>query len=201
MLNVALKELGHHKKLKIGILGGSFNPAHDGHVHLSKQAKIKLGLHQVWWLISPQNPLKSAKDLAPLSERVKEARNLIDTPYIYIDSIESELRDCYTVNTIKYLQKIYPHIHFVWLMGADNLVQMPQWEDWNTIIHNIPIAVFPRPDFTIKAGLSKMAQKYKKYRLGDQESKRLAISKPPAWALLSMPLRSVSSTAIRAKAK
>lgn len=134
---------------KVGLLGGSFNPAHKGHLHISKLALKKLKLDEVWWLVTPQNPLKPAKDMAPLSKRLKSAEDIIASAKKYQDRIiasdmERKLATVYTSDTLQQLKKKFPDVEFIWLMGADNLLQLPKWHHWERIPQLVPIHVFDR---------------------------------------------------------
>ena len=131
----------------IGLLGGSFNPAHGGHRRISLFSRDKLGLDEVWWLVSPGNPLKSAKDMAPLASRFASARHHARRAPIRVTAIERQLGTRYTVDTLRKLLRRYPKRRFVWLMGADNLAQFGTWRDWRGIARLLPIAVVARPGY------------------------------------------------------
>ncbi|MBT4905881.1 MAG: nicotinate-nicotinamide nucleotide adenylyltransferase, partial [Rhodospirillaceae bacterium] len=131
-----------HRGRRIGLLGGSFNPAHDGHRHISQLALARLGLDEVWWLVSPQNPLKSEAGMAPFESRLESADRIACDRRIRVSALEAELGTRYTADTLKALQNRYPAARFVWLMGADNLVQISRWRAWTQIFKTIPIAVF-----------------------------------------------------------
>ncbi len=138
--------------MKIGLLGGSFNPAHAGHLHISEIALKTLGLKQVWWLVSPQNPLKSKSDMADFSTRFKKAKAIAaDNPHIKVLDIEMALGTRYTVDTLKRLQQKFPKTEFVWLMGADNLIQLPKWKKWEEILQLAEVHVFDRDEHFYKA--------------------------------------------------
>lgn len=124
--------------MTIGLLGGSFDPAHQGHVNITRSALARFGLDRIWWLVSPGNPLKSRRP-APIATRIAEARRLIHDPRVIITDIEARLGTVRTIDTIRALQGIYPQARFVWLMGSDNLVQFDQWEDWQEIAHRVPV--------------------------------------------------------------
>lgn len=139
-------------KMKIGLLGGSFNPAHIGHLHISKIALRKLNLNQVWWLVSPQNPLKKKDDMMDFGLRLDNAQAVAgNNPKIKVKTIEMEMGTRYTIDTLRRLKLKYPDYEFVWLMGADNLIQFPQWKKWREIIRLVPIHVFDRADHFYKA--------------------------------------------------
>ena len=136
----------------IGLLGGSFNPAHDGHLMISLIALKRLQLDEVWWLVSPQNPLKSAAGMAPFSERLANMPRTVATHRrIIVSDIERRLGTYYTRDTLKRLCARRRGQNFVWLMGADNLVQFPKWEGWKEIFNTVPIAIFDRPTYSSKA--------------------------------------------------
>lgn len=146
--------------MKIGLLGGSFNPAHEGHLHISEIALKKLKLSQVWWLVSPQNPLKNKVGKYP--ERLAQAKKIVGSnPRIVVSDIENKIGTVYTVDTLKRLKQKFPSYDFVWLMGADNLIQLPRWKRWQEIVKLVPIHVFDRAEFLYQAinGLA-----YKKYQ-------------------------------------
>jgi nicotinate-nucleotide adenylyltransferase len=129
--------------------GGSFNPAHRGHLEISRAALKRLGLDQVWWLVSPQNPLKPERGMAPLGQRLTGARRLARDLRIRASALESALGTAYTADTVSALARRFPRCHFVWLMGADNLVQISAWKDWETIFRTLPVAVFDRPSYSL----------------------------------------------------
>ncbi|MDP6344282.1 MAG: nicotinate-nucleotide adenylyltransferase [Alphaproteobacteria bacterium] len=183
-------------RLKVGLLGGSFNPAHAGHRHISLLALHRLGLHQVWWLVSPQNPLKPETGMAPLPERLAAAEALADDPRIRVSDIESRLGTRYTVDTLAALRRRFPEHAFVWLMGADNLLQMPKWHRWTEIVEGVPFAVFDRPGHGHGALAGLAARRYARHRV--RRPRELPLRRPPAWCFLFSPLHPASSTSIRA---
>lgn len=183
--------------LKIGLLGGSFNPAHDGHRHISLWALKTLGLDQVWWLVSPQNPLKPAAGMAAQAERLASAVRVARHPRIVATVIENQLGARYTADTLAALTARFPGVRFVWLMGADNLAQIGRWRNWRRIFETVPIAVFRRPGYGMPALGGMAAQRYARRRAGPQRAKSLAGLKPPAWIFMTNPLHPASSTAIR----
>lgn len=183
---------------RIGLLGGSFNPAHEGHLAISEEAMRRLDLDEIWWLVSPQNPLKSANDMAPQSVRAQRATTLIHTPKIRITMLEREFGTAYTAETLKLLVQRFPRVHFVWLMGADNLIQIDRWQDWQEIFNTMAIAIFDRPTYSLRALASTAARRFARFRKRESEVKRLADSPPPAWVFLHNRLNAQSSTAMRA---
>ncbi len=182
--------------LRVGLLGGSFNPAHQGHLHISKTAMRRLGLDRVWWLLSPGNPLKP-RPPAPLAKRIDAACRLIDHPRIIATDIESRLGTRFTLDTIRALTEIYPEVRFVWLMGADNLAQFHQWDRWPQIMTRVPIAVLARPGQQLRAGLSPAARRFARYRLPPQAAPVLPLQDAPCWTMLTHPMSPLSSTQIR----
>ncbi len=182
----------------VGILGGSFNPAHEGHRAISLAALHRLGLDEVWWLVSPQNPLKPVAGMAPFAERFAGATAIARHPRIRVSDLEPRLGTSYTADTIAKLVRRFPHHAFVWLMGADNLAQIDRWKDWQQIFHAVPVAVFARPSYSLKALAAKAARRFARARLPEAAAQGLATAEPPAWVFLHGPLSPVSATAIRA---
>lgn len=183
----------------IGLLGGSFNPAHAAHVLISDTARKRLGLDAVWWIVSPGNPLKTNHDLAPLAERVAAARELIGARPIRVTTFERELPSRFTVDTISFLRRRYPGVRFVWLMGADCLAEFHRWRQWRDIFEALPIAVVDRPGWRLPALGSNAALAYGRRRIPEAEAPRLAGMLPPAWVFLTGPLSPLASRTIRAR--
>jgi len=184
---------------RIGLLGGSFNPAHEGHLEISLLAISLLKLDEVWWLVTPQNPLKSEDGMTPLAERFRSAQQVATDHPIQVTDIEAELDTTFTAETLTALTYRYPETQFVWLMGADNLCQIHRWRDWSRIFHTVPVAVFARPTYSLRAEKSKAAQRFAKYRVKPYRAGSLAIRRTPAWVLFKRPLNPVSATKIRAR--
>lgn len=182
----------------IGLLGGSFDPAHMGHVHITREALKRFGLDRVWWLVTPGNPLK-ARGPAPLETRLAHARTLMQHPRVKVTDIEARLGTRYTAETIAALQKLYPGVQFVWLMGADNLAQFHRWESWREIIERVPLGVLARPGDRIPARTSKVAQLYAQYRVRKRDAFGLGHFAPPAWSFVNIPMQQISSSEIREK--
>ena len=180
----------------IGLLGGSFDPAHEGHAHITREALRRFGLDQVWWLVSPGNPLKSRAP-APLEARIARGQQVMNDPRVTITGIEAQIGTRYTAQTLRRLTGLYPGARFVWLMGADNLAQFDQWQDWHWIMDNIPVGVLARPGDRISARTSKAARIYRQYRLKTRESHLLARAQTPAWCFMNVPMVSISSTMLR----
>src|ERR1041385_303277 len=160
----------------VGLLGGSVNPAPAGHRHISEIALRYLKLDEIWWLVSPQNPLKPAADMAPLAARLASATRHSQHPRMRATAVEEELGTRYTADTLLELRRRFPRTRFVWLMGADNLRQIPRWEAWSTIFHLLPIAVFARPAYDLRALAGKAAIRFKKSRRFLRHAARLARS-------------------------
>lgn len=187
---------------RIGLLGGSFNPAHQGHVHISQLAKAKLGLDEIWWLVSPQNPLKSPTATSALTHRMRMAKEITSTHrFIKIMAPEADLGTRYTLDFAKWLRLRYGNGRFVWLMGADNLSGFHFWQGWQQIAQLLPIAVIDRPGYRHKAVASKAARALEDWRWPETRALGLADAAPPAWCFLHGPLSAQSSTAIRAQCK
>lgn len=180
----------------VGLLGGSFDPAHDGHVHITRAALKRFGLDRVWWLVSPGNPLKT-KGPAPLRSRVLRAQDVMTHPRVTVTDIEAHLGTRYTAETIAALQIRYLGVRFVWLMGADNLAQFHRWQDWQDIMARVPVGVLARPGDRISARTSRAARMYRHNRLIGREAALLGRSHAPAWAFTNLPMSQSSSTAIR----
>ncbi|MGM0584493.1 MAG: nicotinate-nucleotide adenylyltransferase [Pseudomonadota bacterium] len=183
--------------LRVGLLGGSFDPPHAGHVHITREALKRLGLHKVWWLVSPGNPLKPHGP-ADLTRRLAACRRVMRDPSVEITDAEARLGTVRTHDTLRALRAIYPQARFVWLMGADNLATFHRWERWQDIARMVPIAVLPRPGAQIAAGLSPAARRFAAARLRPEAAKALPDLPPPAWTLLPGPMSDLSSTSLRA---
>ncbi|MEM7732615.1 MAG: nicotinate-nucleotide adenylyltransferase [Pseudomonadota bacterium] len=184
----------------IGVLGGSFDPPHTGHVHISLEALRRFGLDQVWWLVTPGNPLKS-KGPAPLQERIAACRALLDHPRIWASDFEAQAGTRYTSQSLAALQAARPGVRFVWLMGADNLAQFDQWKGWEEILRRVPVGVLARPGQRISARMSKAARVYAPFRIKGRASPLLARAEAPAWCFVNVPMRHISSTELRQKLK
>jgi nicotinate-nucleotide adenylyltransferase len=185
--------------LRVGLLGASFNPAHEGHLAISREALRRLALDRVWWLISPQNPLKPVAGMASFAERFASAQALAQQdPRIVCSDLEQRLATRYTVDTLNWLQQ-HGERRLVWLIGADNLLQLPQWHHWLRLIAMVPIAVFDREPYSHRASVGRVARRYAQQRLCEGEAQTLAERRPPAWVYLRLRRHQESSTAIRRK--
>ncbi len=181
----------------IGLLGGSFDPPHAGHVHISLEAMKRFGLDRLWWLVSPGNPLK-VNGPAPMDKRLAASREIMTHPRVDVTDIEAQMGTRYTAETLQKLRARYPATRFVWLMGSDNMVQFPKWERWDWIMENVPVGVMARPGQRLSARMSKAADRYGRWRVPAYESHKLPHCAPPAWCFINIPMSNISSTAIRA---
>ncbi len=183
--------------LRVGLYGGSFNPAHAGHLHVGRTALRRLRLDRVWWLVTPGNPLKDNGSLAPLDERVAQARALATDPRIAVTGFEAAIGSRYTVDTLRWLVRRRPDVHFVWIMGADSLGTFHRWRRFEEILSLVPVAVIDRPGHTLTAPASRAARAYAAARIPEAEASALARCRPPAWTFLHGPRSDLSSTALR----
>lgn len=185
---------------RVGIMGGSFNPAHEGHRIVAETAVKRLGLDQLWWLVTPGNPLKENSGLPPQAGRMAGAAAFAKGPRMKITGFEVELGTPYTEATLAYLIRRYPEVHFVWVMGADNLASFDRWQKWQRIFQTVPIAVVDRPSYRLKALAGLAAQRFAHARVDESDAGLLPRLKAPAWVFLTSRLSPVSSTALRLKA-
>lgn len=188
---------GDRRIRRVGLLGGSFNPAHAGHRHIAQLALRRFGLDQVWLLVSPGNPLKPRSGMAPLATRFGSAGSIADGRRIIATGIEARLGTRYTVDTLRLLRTRFPRAKFVWLMGADNLAQLPRWQGWREIVHTMPFAVLPRPAYNLRARGGTVAHRLRRHRVADRDAHRLADARAPAWSFPALPQHPGSATAIR----
>jgi nicotinate-nucleotide adenylyltransferase len=184
-------------------LGGSFNPAHGGHLHLSLLAVERLDLDEVWWLVSPQNPLKPVAGMAPSADRLDQARRVAaGQRRIIVSDLEIRLGGRhYTADTLHALRRRFPRLRFVWLMGADNLIQLRYWQRWREIFRSAAIAVFDRPSYSLKALSGLPARRFARQRVPPSAARRLAEMNPPAWVFFHSRLDPRSATRIRTEGK
>jgi nicotinate-nucleotide adenylyltransferase len=183
---------------RIGLLGGSFNPAHGGHLHVTLLALQRLELDEVWWLVSPQNPLKPVKGMASFAERLASAEALAKGhPRIAVSAIETALGTSYTADTIAALSRRFPYTRFVWLMGGDNLAQLPRWKRWVELMERVPIAVFDRPETSLRALAGKAVQRFARARVPAEAARLLVAMEAPAWTFFHTRLDPRSATEIR----
>lgn len=182
----------------VGLLGGSFDPPHRGHVHITTEALKRFGLDKLWWLVTPGNPLKSHGP-SPLHQRVEQARAIMRHPRVVVTDIEAQLGTRYTAETLTALRARYSGVRFVWVMGADNLAQFHKWQDWQKIIETVPVGVLARPGDRISARMSPAAKLYARDRISAGASHLLARAEAPAWCFVNMPMIDLSSSSIRAQ--
>ena len=187
----------HTNGMRIGLLGGSFNPPHAAHRAISLFALKRLKLDRVWWLLTPGNPLKDNGRLHGLSERADAAREVADDPRIDISCLEAVIGVRYTVDTIIHLRRRVSGVRFVWIMGADNLAQFHRWKDWRRIAAEVPIAVIDRPPQSFRALAAPAAQALARYRLPENEAASLPDQRAPAWVFLTGLKLNLSSTVLR----
>ncbi len=186
--------------MRIGLFGGSFNPAHPGHRHVIDIARQRLRLDQVWLLVSPGNPLKPLHGMAPFQHRLASARGIADGRRVIASAIEAAFRTHYSIDTLRHLLRHFPRAKFVWLMGADIMEQLPRWRRWLEFARRVPIAVLPRPGYNHRALASVAAHRLKHRRRHERAASILSELAAPAWIFLCVPQHTASATAIRASA-
>jgi nicotinate-nucleotide adenylyltransferase len=186
--------------MRVGLLGGSFNPAHAGHLHIARLALRRLRLDQVWLLVSPGNPLKPVAGMARLADRLASARAIADGRLVVATAVEARLGTRYTADTLAALRRRFPRARFVWLMGADNLEQLPRWNRWAAIGRGSAFAVFPRPSYNHRALAGQAARRLRQARRASHLAPALAGMARPGWVFLPAPQHTASATAIRAAA-
>ncbi|MEM0908134.1 MAG: nicotinate-nucleotide adenylyltransferase [Pseudomonadota bacterium] len=196
-LRAALKIPPVQPGQRIGLFGGSFNPPHRGHRHVALSALTRLSLDRVWWLVSPGNPLKSHDDLSPLGERLALTKAMARHPRMAVTAFEAAVGTRYSADTVEYLRKRFSDVRFVWVMGADNLAGLHQWQAWRHLISLVPMAVVDRPGAALPALSSPAAHAFQSARLPEGRATQLPLMTPPAWAFLHVPLDPASSTALR----
>lgn len=185
------------RRAKIGLLGGSFNPAHQGHAHIALEALKRLDLDEVWLLVSPQNPLKDPAEMAPLAQRLASAKAVARHPRLRVSAMETLLGTRRTADTLAQLERCFPHVRFVWIMGADNLAQIHLWGRWEEIFQRVGVAVFDRPSYSLRALSAKAARRFAKHRLSQSGGRRLAELKPPVWVFVRIKLVPLSASELR----
>jgi nicotinate-nucleotide adenylyltransferase len=183
--------------MRIGLLGGSFNPPHAAHRAISLFAIKRLNLDRVWWLVTPGNPLKQHGVLRELDERAAAARLVANDPRIDVSCLEAVIGTRYTADTIAYLRRRTAGLRLVWIMGADNLAQFHRWQNWQRIASEVPIAIIDRPPQSFRALAAPAAQALAHYRLPENQAGRLADHRPPAWVFLTGLKLNLSSTGLR----
>lgn len=186
------------KGMAVGLFGGSFNPPHQGHALVAEIALRRLGLDQLWWMVTPGNPLKDHKELAPLAERIRLSEAIAPGPRVKVTAFEKRLGQSYTAKTLERVQALNRGVHFVWIMGADNLRDFHRWQRWRSIAMMMPIAVIDRPGATLSFLSATMAKTFASARVDESDAPRLARMRPPAWTFIHGPRSSLSSTQLRA---
>lgn len=194
-------KLGFHLEpgMRVGLFGGSFNPAHEGHAHVAETARRRLNLDKVIWLVSPQNPLKPKHETADLAERMAGAKAFADGPDMIVSDAESRMGSQYTIDTVRALKARFPRVRFVWIMGADSLATFHRWRGWTQLMREIPVAVVSRPWISLKSRFSPAAIRFRPFRRTSGEAMGLSRAKPPAWVFLHGRFNYQSSTHLRAR--
>jgi nicotinate-nucleotide adenylyltransferase len=182
--------------MRVGLLGGSFNPAHEGHRHVAELALARLGLDQVWLMVSPGNPLKPSVGMAPFADRLRGATAIGDGRRVIATSIEAAVDTRYSVDTLQELRRRFTRVHFVWIMGADLLTQLPRWRRWQAIVHDLPFVVLPRPGYTLPALAGQAARRLRRWRRPAHEAAVLADARS-GWLFLPTSQNATSASAIR----
>lgn len=185
---------------RVGLFGGSFDPAHSGHVHVTRHAMRSLNLDRIWWLVSPGNPLKHNAPAA-LAARMDHARGLIQDPHVLVTDVEARFGTRKTHDTLTMLKAFYPKLNFVWIMGADNLASFHHWENWRSIAADVPVAVIARPGARQAALASVAARSLRWHRVPQEQAASLAKMPAPAWSFVTIPMRDISSTELREKGR
>ncbi|WP_075291967.1 nicotinate-nucleotide adenylyltransferase [Pararhizobium arenae] len=185
--------------MRVGLFGGSFNPPHAGHQLVADIALRRLKLDQLWWMVTPGNPLKSRNQLAPLCERIALCEKIAHDPRIKVTAFEQGFGQSYTARTLEKIRQKNRGVRFVWIMGADNLKSFHLWQDWQTIAKTYPIAVIDRPGATLSYLSSKMAKTFDYARVDEEDAANLASRAAPAWTFIHGPRSPLSSTALRTK--
>jgi nicotinate-nucleotide adenylyltransferase len=195
------QRLGFHLEpgMRVGLFGGSFNPAHEGHAHVAETAMRRLELDRVIWLVSPQNPLKPSHETRPVAERMANARRWARGSGMIVSDAETRLGSQYTIDTLRVLRARYPGVKFVWIMGADSLATFHRWRGWTQIMREVPVAVVSRPWISLKSRFSPAAVRFRAFRLPAHRAMGLPDQRPPSWVFLFGRFNFQSSTALRAR--
>ncbi|MFN7102181.1 MAG: nicotinate-nucleotide adenylyltransferase [Pseudorhizobium sp.] len=181
----------------VGLFGGSFNPPHEGHLLVAEIALRRLGLDQLWWMVTPGNPLKSLSELASLNDRIAMSEKLVHDPRVKITAFEQTLGSPYTAHTLSHIAARNHGVHFVWIMGADSLRTFHRWQKWQSIVHTFPIAVIDRPGSTLSFLSSKMTRTFDHARIDEDDAAALGRKTAPAWTFIHGPRSALSSTSLR----
>lgn len=189
----------HAEGMRIGLLGGSFNPPHEGHRLISQHALRRLQLDRIWWLVTPGNPLKSHAGLPASNQRVLDASRVAQDPRIDVTSFEDDIGTRFTIETLRWLKRRCPRVRFVWMMGADNLESFHHWYRWQEIARLMPMAIFDRPGATLAAANSRAALMLARARIPEARAARLADMRAPAWVFFHGKRSPLSSTILRAQ--
>jgi nicotinate-nucleotide adenylyltransferase len=203
-LNVPLNKLKPpmaYSGMTIGLLGGTFNPPHAGHLHISQVALKRLGLDRLWWLVTPRNPLKTSNDAATFAKRLGDAENLAAHPRIDVTGFEASRGSAYTADMLAFLTGRYPQTRFIWIMGADNLVAFHHWQRWRDILRRVPVAVIDRPGYRYAARSARAAQYFDRSYVDESDASGLFRYQPPAWTFITAQLSDLSSSTLREKAR
>ena len=184
--------------MRVGLFGGSFNPIHSGHRHVADTVMKRLGLDRVWWIVSPQNPLKSSKNTSAHARRMSQVESFVDAPRMVVSDVERRIGARYTIDTVGALRARHPDVKFVWVMGADNLAGFHLWKGWREIMALVPVAIVARPGQRLAARLGRAAAHFAHRRIPEHQARRLVEMEPPAWVYLTARLHPASSTALRA---
>lgn len=201
MISITSASTALWRNARVGLLGGSFNPAHEGHRHISLLAMRHLQLDAVWWLVSPQNPLKATSTMASQQRRIDSAVQVANHPRIHVSDIENALHTRYTVDTVARLQDHFSTTRFVWLMGSDNLRQFHRWKNWQKLFSLLPVCVIARPPYGDIVRASPASVYARPFTLPAHMASALPDYPAPAMTILPTPLSDLSSTAIRAAGK
>ncbi len=187
--------------MRVGLFGGSFNPPHEGHLHVAETARIRLGLDRVVWLVAPQNPLKPADETAPLDQRLAWVRKLAKGPAMVVSDVENRAGAFWTIDTLRFIKARHPGVKFVWVMGSDNLAGFHHWKGWTDIARLMPMAVVARPGSILGSRFAPTSTFFAEHRVPATRAPVLAGMEAPAWVYLTAPLNPASSTAIRRSRK
>lgn len=197
LLNQAMRLPATADGMKIGLFGGSFNPPHEGHVHVCETALKRGQLDQIWWLVTPGNPLKDTSELESLSGRIQKCHDIIKHPKMKVTAFETKHNVRYTQETLQVLLTLRPNLNFIWVMGADNLKNFHKWQNWRKIANMMPMMIIDRPGSTLSYRSAQAAIALSRYRIDESDSELLAQMRAPAWSFIHAPRSALSSTAIR----